>query len=138
MSESSSYLSKLAEHAIFALPTSSPPSSTPAPVPALDGPRKRVVVRGSDLILAVGNEIRLCSLSDAKARCDSSPDQVGAELELGLYKLIKTTTVQFDIHQLILNPSGKLLAVVGQSEVVVVMLPRKGWASGYATVVECR
>jgi len=35
--------------------------------------------------------------------------------------------VQFEIHQMVLNPSGKLLAVAGAFEVAVVVLPRAGF-----------
>jgi len=137
MTQSTSYLSTLPQHAIFGLPTD-PSSSQPTTLPALSGPRKRLLLRGSDLILAVGNEIRIASLSDAKARFDSSSDQLGDDYDIGHYKTLKSTTLNFEIHQLVLNPTGKLLAVVGKNEVAVVVLPRKGWASAYGNQIECR
>ena len=140
MSASTSYLSTLPQHAIFGLPTepSSASSSQPPPLPALSGPRKRLLLRGSDLVLAVGHEIRIASVSDAKARFDSSSDNLGDDYDIGHYKTLKSTALSFEIHQLVLNPTGKLLAVVGKNEVAVIVLPRKGWASAYGNQIECR
>ncbi len=140
MTQSHSYLSTLPQHAIFGLPTeaSSSAASQPPPLPALSGPRKRLLLRGSDLILAVGTQVRIASVSDAKARFDNASDQVGGEYDIGHYKTLKSTTLNFEIHQLVLNPTGKLLAVVGKNEVAVVVLPRKGWATAYGNQIECR
>lgn len=143
MVKPTSYLSALPNHAILALPTTPSSSSNPSPsqptrLASVPGPRKRVLLRGSDLIIAVGNEIRIASVSDAKARFDSSTEQVGDDYDLGHYKTIKSTTLSFEIHQLVINPSGKLLAVVGRNEVAVVVLPRKGWATAYGNLIECR
>lgn len=77
-------------------------------------------------------------MSDAKARFDSSSDQLGDDYDIGHYKTLKSTTLNFEIHQLVLNTTGKLLAVVGKNEVAVVVLPRKGWASAYGNQIECR
>ena len=46
--------------------------------------------------------------------------------------------MQFEIHQLTLNPSGKLLAVAGAFQVAVVVLPRSGYMRLVPTVIDCK
>lgn len=135
--------------------------------PELRGGRKcRVaLVRGVDLIVAVGSELRIASLMDVKARCEerdgnSSPsDDLGniSEADLGEYKVcfylsyvvstseltlasqtLSTPSIKFDIRQLVLNSTSKLLAVVGTHSVAVIVLPRKGWSNAVGRSLECR
>ena len=49
-----------------------------------------------------------------------------------------TPNVQFDIHQIALNPSGKLLAVAGAFQVAVVVLPRTGFSKLVTATVDCK
>jgi nucleoporin NUP82 len=119
-----------------------------------------VIVRGSEVVLAVGKELRMASLADVKARCRSEEDALDEDLELGEYKVrplfpflpflpltwlifltgqtLDTPAINFEIQQLVLNSTSKLLAVVGAHSVVVVVLPRKGWANSVGKVLECR
>jgi hypothetical protein len=46
--------------------------------------------------------------------------------------------VQFEIHQISLNPSGKLLAVAGAFQVAVVVLPRSGFTRLVPDTVDCK
>ena len=46
--------------------------------------------------------------------------------------------VTFEIQQLVVNPTSKLLAVVGAHSVVVVVLPRRGWTNTVSKTLECR
>ncbi|GAA5969759.1 hypothetical protein JCM21900_004192 [Sporobolomyces salmonicolor] len=104
------------------------------------GARKRrmVVVRGAELVVAVGSELRIASLADVKARCQENGQDLDEEVQLGEYKVLNTPTVTFEIQQLVLNPTSKLLAVIGAHSVVVVVLPRKGWATSVGRMLECR
>lgn len=51
---------------------------------------------------------------------------------------LKSPHLTFAIHQLILNPTGRLLAVVGHHQLVVLVLPRAGFASSVGGEVACR
>lgn len=122
-----------------------------------------LLVRGVDLVLAVGHELRIASLADVKARCaERGEEEAGyeQEVQLGGYKVCRlisahnraithqaclfarqtldTPAVNFEIQQLVLNPTSKLLAVVGAHSVAVVVLPRKGWSSAVGRSIECR
>ncbi|BGP29327.1 hypothetical protein JCM10296v2_001066 [Rhodotorula toruloides] len=95
-----------------------------------------VVARGTDLVVAVGSELRIASLAEVKAR--SGANSVNGETDLGEYKVLNTPAIGFEIQQLVLNSTSKLLAVVGAHSVVVVVLPRRGWANTVGKTVECR
>lgn len=51
---------------------------------------------------------------------------------------LHTPNVQFEIHQISLNPSGKLLAVAGAFQVAVVVLPRSGFTRLVPDTVDCK
>lgn len=51
---------------------------------------------------------------------------------------LHTPNVQFEIHQISLNPSGKLLAVAGAFQVAVVVLPRSGLTRLVPDAVDCK
>lgn len=51
---------------------------------------------------------------------------------------LHTPNIQFEIHQISLNPSGKLLAVAGAFQVAVVVLPRSGFARLVPESVDCK
>lgn len=55
-----------------------------------------------------------------------------------LLQTLHTPSITFEIQQLILNPTSKLLAVIGVHSVAVVVLPRKGWATSLSRTIECR
>ncbi|GAA6047947.1 hypothetical protein JCM3770_006438 [Rhodotorula araucariae] len=97
-----------------------------------------VVVRGTDLVVAVGSELRLASLADVKGRCAVDEDIPAEDIELADYKVLDTPAITFEIQQLVLNPTSKLLAVIGAHSVVVVVLPRRGWTNTVSKALECR
>lgn len=49
-----------------------------------------------------------------------------------------TPGLSFDIRQLVVNPSGKLLAVAGSHQVAVVVLPRPGYMRLVPTNIDCK
>jgi nucleoporin NUP82 len=55
-----------------------------------------------------------------------------------LEKVLNTPNIQFGIHQLVLNPSGKLIAVAGAYQVAVVVLPRAGYSKLVSPSVDCK
>jgi nucleoporin NUP82 len=51
---------------------------------------------------------------------------------------LHTPNLQFEIRQISLNPSGKLLAVAGTHQVAVVVLPRAGYSRLVPEVIDCK
>ncbi|TFY82602.1 hypothetical protein EWM64_g1412 [Hericium alpestre] len=96
--------------------------------PAPSGRRQTMVVKDAELIVAVGKEIRVTGLGDTKLSQSSRKS----------YKVLYTPNVQFEIHQLALNPTGKLLAVAGAFQVAVVVLPRPGFTRLVPTTIDCK
>ncbi|KAF8211309.1 hypothetical protein K438DRAFT_1807092 [Mycena galopus ATCC 62051] len=91
------------------------------------GARRQVMIlKDADLVVAAGSEIRITSLGAARP--------TGAKG----YKTLHTPNLQFEIHQISLNPSGKLLAVAGASQVGVVVLPRSGFARLVPDTIDCK
>ena len=52
--------------------------------------------------------------------------------------MLHTPNIQFEIHQLALNPSAKLLAVAGAFQVAVVVLPRSGYSRLVSATIDCK
>ncbi|EMD40644.1 hypothetical protein CERSUDRAFT_148888 [Gelatoporia subvermispora B] len=101
-----------------------PENDSPAP----SGRRQTMLIKDSELIVAVGNEIRMTNLGDSR---------VGKATRKS-YKILHTPNVTFDIHHMALNPNGKLLAVAGAFQVAVVVLPRAGFTRLVPTIVDCK
>jgi len=51
---------------------------------------------------------------------------------------LHTPSIQFEIRQITLNPSGKLLAVAGDFQVAVVVLPRAGYNRLVPDSIDCK
>ncbi|KAG1820314.1 uncharacterized protein BJ212DRAFT_1339285 [Suillus subaureus] len=94
----------------------------------LSGRRQVMVLKDSDLIVAAGCELRITSLSDSKLGRSTNKS----------FKILNTPNIQFGIHQLALNPSGKLIAVAGAYQVAVVVLPRAGYSKLVPSSVDCK
>ncbi|KAJ1308726.1 hypothetical protein OPQ81_004417 [Rhizoctonia solani] len=96
-----------------------------------DSPAQRsniMCIRGPDLFIAVGRQIRMLQLKAVKEA--ESEDEVP-------YKTLSTPNVTFEIKHMVVNPTGKLLAVVGGRQVAVVVLPRPGITKTLSTRIEC-
>lgn len=74
----------------------------------------RTAVRGTDLIAAIDGELRILSLSEAKRGATA-------------YKTLVSPELTITPECLLVNATGKLLAVVGTHEVIIVVLPRRGY-----------
>ncbi|KAF9263555.1 hypothetical protein L218DRAFT_901764 [Marasmius fiardii PR-910] len=92
------------------------------------GRRRVMVLRDTDLVVATGRELRMAPLGDTKISKGSNKS----------YKTLHTPNIQFDIHQICLNASGKLLAVAGAYQVAVVVLPRPGYSRLVPTAIDCK
>ncbi|CDO68679.1 hypothetical protein BN946_scf184652.g6 [Trametes cinnabarina] len=97
--------------------------------PTPSGRRQSIAIKDADLIVAVGSEVRIVSLGDTKGGRGSSRKS---------YKILHTPNIQFEIHQIALNPNGKLLAVAGAFQVAVIVLPRTGFNKLVTTTVDCK
>ncbi|KAG5733990.1 Nucleoporin nup82 [Termitomyces sp. T112] len=91
------------------------------------GRRQVMVLKDADLIVAAGSEVRITSLGDAKVNPTRQT-----------YKTLHTPNIQFEIHQISLNPSGKLLAVAGAFQIAVIVLPRAGFSRLVPETLDCK
>ncbi|QRW16097.1 nuclear pore complex protein [Rhizoctonia solani] len=87
-----------------------------------------ICIRGPDLFIAVGRQIRMLPLKAAKE---------AENVEEVVYKTLSTPNVTFEIKHIVVNPTGKLLAVVGRRQVAVIVLPRPGVTKTMSTRIEC-
>lgn len=92
------------------------------------GRRRVMVLKESDLIVAAGYELRITSLLASKLGRSTNNS----------FKILNTPNIQFWIHQIALNPSGKLIAVAGAHQVAVVVLPRAGYSKLVSSSVDCK
>ncbi|KAH6915231.1 hypothetical protein BKA70DRAFT_570030 [Coprinopsis sp. MPI-PUGE-AT-0042] len=92
------------------------------------GRRQVMLFRDADLVVAVGKELRITSLSDIK---------LGRSTRRS-YKVLHTPNINFEIHHLALNPNGKLLAVSGAFQVAVVVMPRPGYNRLVPETIDCK
>lgn len=108
------------------------------------GPTNMMLLRGSDLILAVGKELRITTIVESKVPgtsktsykvCCRSGVFVGS---LNLLQVLHAPSVDFPVKQLSLSPEGNLLAVVGERQLAVVILPRPGYSRMPGSNIECK
>lgn len=106
-----------------------------------------MLLKDTDLIVASGKELRISAFGDLKLSqsvrktykvCLNhySIDKVGIKAVVG--QTLHAPAIDFDIHQISINPTGKLLAVSGATSVAVVVLPRGGYSRMVSDLVECR
>jgi nucleoporin NUP82 len=58
--------------------------------------------------------------------------------QLAFEQTLHTPNIQFNIHQLVLCPGGKMLAVAGKHQVAVIMLPRQAYYKLVTAKVDCK
>lgn len=94
-----------------------------------------LAVRGTELIVVVHNEVRLTSLAQAKRTLSRAADDAGADADAAAltYKVLTHECLSFPIVGIAVNPTGKLLAVYGTHEVVMLLLPRRGFLQHVGT-----
>ncbi|KAJ2163104.1 hypothetical protein GGF46_000033 [Coemansia sp. RSA 552] len=111
-------------------------------------PRERIAVRGTDLFVAVGSEVRWINLKackDAFVRAEGkrmglrSATNEGPKGEVTAsskqeavravpWHRLGCEALSFDINRLAVNATGKLLAAIGSHQVAAVVLPSPGAA----------
>ncbi|KIK65419.1 hypothetical protein GYMLUDRAFT_38873 [Collybiopsis luxurians FD-317 M1] len=87
-----------------------------------------MALRDTDIVLAAGQEIRMASLADTKIQHHHAKN----------YKTLHTPNIQFQIDQVALNSTGKLLAVAGAYQVAVVVLPHAGYSRLVPERIDCK
>lgn len=141
------WLQQLASHPIFTPRQESSGTSTAFGDQQIAGSHARLmVVRGTDLIVAVDNEVRIASLVDAKASAATPAALASRSSSFGAmsstsYKVLvpaQGPAIDFEIQHLSLNPTGKLLACVGASQITLLVMPRSGYTKHVDRTVACR
>ena len=109
------------------------------------GRRQTMILKDTNLIVAVGKEIRISSFGDIKlSRSTRKSYKVCRSTVLfgpkthDPFQTLHTPNLQFEIRQIALNPSGKLLAVTGTHQVAVVVLPRAGYSRLVSEAIDCK
>lgn len=114
---------------------------------APSGRRQIMVLKNEDLIVASGNELRMTSLGDSKLGRSTRKSYKVRQFSIlsssfvnltELCQVLHTPNLQFQIHQLALNPNGKLLAIAGATQVAVVVLPRAGYSRLVPSAIDCK
>ncbi|ORX91102.1 hypothetical protein K493DRAFT_287243 [Basidiobolus meristosporus CBS 931.73] len=99
----------------------------------------RIVVRESDLFVAVDNTIRVLNLKECKDYFLKLTSQTkGSKLVEPSYKILDVEAIPFPIQKLVINGNGKLMAVVGSHNVMVLTLPRPGYYRMKSQRIPCR
>ena len=143
--DSDDWASLLNGHPIFSSSTDTSLSQQLDDSSLLPGRRQVMVLKDADLIVAIGKELRVTSLGDAKLGKGKSKSykvlitycMILSNVDL-LLQVLHTPNIQFDITQLSLNPTRKLLVVAGAFQVAVVVLPRPGFMRLVPTIIDCR
>lgn len=104
---------------LFQQPSSSQTS------PELTTPSRRLAIRGTELFLASGTQIRCADIRDLKARYPKFK-VVAEEVARQEHKILDIPDIDFEIRQLELSHDELFLAVVGEKEVGICVLPGEG------------
>ncbi|KAJ1668149.1 hypothetical protein IW140_000685 [Coemansia sp. RSA 1813] len=148
--ETDEWLQILAQHSVFSEPKSSSSRKERAGGPgavsvnSASTRRERVAIRGTDLFVAIGKEVRWINLKACKdtfVRCESKrvgvrgfsdandlESKQDAVSSVPWYRL-GCEVLFFDINKLAINQSGKLLVAMGDHQVAVIVLPPPGAAT---------
>ncbi|WVR08211.1 hypothetical protein IAU60_005258 [Kwoniella sp. DSM 27419] len=94
----------------------------------------RIAVRDKDLIVAVGKEVRMMSLG----RASDEGEWKVQDGKVGTYQTLQSPHLSFPVQQVVLNTTGRLLAVVGHHQIVVLVLPKSSHADTEERVLDCR
>ncbi|WVQ84377.1 hypothetical protein IAT38_006529 [Cryptococcus sp. DSM 104549] len=136
-------LTALRSHSIFVPPSSCGPSSPgsassseewevldkPAVDPLVGQKNTRMITRDKDVIVAVGKEVRMMTIGNGE-------NWKVEDGYVGSYKSLKSAHLTFTIHHLVLSSTGRLLAVVGHHQVVVLVLPKATYSSATAGPID--
>ncbi|RPA90664.1 hypothetical protein L873DRAFT_1848718 [Choiromyces venosus 120613-1] len=111
-------------------PTSYPSLFTNEDEDATVAPMRVMAHRGTEIFVARGNEVRCADLQDLKARYTPKPgaQEDGHREYKVCARMLDLPGLDFEIHQLEISRDGFLLAIVGEKELAVCVLPAEGLA----------
>ncbi|KAK0535640.1 hypothetical protein OC835_002315 [Tilletia horrida] len=148
------WLDSLQSHPIFDSASSSSSSSSSHPLASSSSSGSHVFnlraicVRHTDLIVAVGKEIRITSLLDVKRASSSSSSSsslLGTPQKsrtqpppLPTFRTLATPQIDFPIVGISVNPTGRLLVAYGSHQIAVVILPRATFGKTPAGLVSVK
>ncbi|SPO19996.1 uncharacterized protein UTRI_00387_B [Ustilago trichophora] len=144
------WLQQLSSHPIFTPrhePNGASVSAKANATSDISGSHTRLMaVRGTDLIAIVDNEVRITSLVDAKASAANQPSSPSPSSSVKAhssapYRVLvpgQGSDIDFDIRHLSINPTGKLLACVGDSQITLIVMPRSGYTKHVDREIVCR
>ncbi|KAJ1917524.1 hypothetical protein H4219_003157 [Mycoemilia scoparia] len=134
------WIQTLSTHPIFRAESSSRSSHYLSDKRNSRVPHRQLVVRETDLIVAVGSEIRAISLKLCKDVCIKAnisrhSIKKGGSMQYTLecmrkavqsvpFAILGSSGVDFHIKQLSLSPNGDMLAISGESRLAIMSLPR--------------
>ncbi|KOS15115.1 nuclear pore complex protein [Malassezia pachydermatis] len=86
-----------------------------------------LAMRGADMLAVVQNQVRMTNVAQAKRQFEEESEIAPS------YKILSSSLLDFPIQALAVNPTGKLLAVVGAYTMVLIILPRRGYMKQVGT-----
>lgn len=114
-------------HAIFAEPApNSSPAASPDEVDAF--PTRLIALRGTELFVARGSEVRLADVRHLKGQHPKFNVLAEEAVKYGLHshKVLDLPKVDFEIKGIEISEDGLFMAIVGEREVGVAVLPGEG------------
>lgn len=113
-------------HAIFAEPA---PNSSPSASPDVDAfPSRLVALRGTELFVARGSEVRLADVRHLKGQHPKFNVLAEEAVKYGLHshKILDLPKVDFEVKGIEISEDGLFMAIVGEREVGIAVLPGEG------------
>lgn len=131
LASDSSWLNRLGQHSVFALleradDGQAQRASSSTSSSGVGTSRSVLALRGTDVLVAQGSQVRIASLSEAKNAASAAASSSTASA----YKVLEHDAGSFDIASLVVNPTGRLVALVGAYQVAVLVLPRPAATRG--------
>ncbi|KAG0088950.1 hypothetical protein BGZ93_010119 [Podila epicladia] len=84
-----------------------------------------MAVHAQDMYLAVGRQVRHVSLAEVKKGVENHGREAATSfVNRKQHKALDIECVDFDIRRMVINPDGKLMAVVGDEKIVIVVLTK--------------
>jgi nucleoporin NUP82 len=124
-SNSDDFLDSFTTHPVFeAINNGALKDALPKDSGATPGRRQTMIHKETDLYIAVGSQLRVASLSGTSKN--------------RTLRTVRVAAIDFEIFQLSLNSTGTLLAVAGDTKVVLVALPHNALSDSSPDVLDCK
>ncbi|PWN47778.1 hypothetical protein IE53DRAFT_381867 [Violaceomyces palustris] len=99
-----------------------------------------LAIRNTDLLLCqpATNQIRIASLIDAKASASASSSSSSHQTYYKVLTPSQPSHLDFKVRHISVNPTGKLLAIVGDQRLSILVLPRSGYSKHVGSDIQVR